>query len=242
MVYNREEAARRAEATHTNRVNRCQEVTRGYFGAPSAGDQDKDGDFDAYDGWLSEPISARRPGDRKPPRGVPVSFKNRHGHRAISLGQGHIRSTDMGPDGTYRPGVVSTVTLSQIERAMGVEYLGWSTTIDGIPIPLPPAPKPTRVSKFLEGGPRYELRLLITAVNNGRTGVVKDVVNEIQHQVRRLPQHERGTRVTKFLDAYESTRSLRMGLLNRAIANGRTGVVKDVRARIMQEIRRLPKR
>lgn len=242
MIRNREEAAKAAEATTTNIPGRCQEVTRGYFNAPSAGDQDHDGDFDAYDGWLSEPVATRHPFDRNPPRGVPVSFRNRYGHRAISLGGGRIRSTDMGPDGRYCPGVVSTVTIEQIERAMAVEYLGWTPTIDGCLIPMPPAQAQTAVSRFLEGGPRYELKYLDRAVANGRIGTVREVRDEIVHQVRRLRTVHGSPRVNNFLEAFSTGRSLRMGLLNKAIKAGRTGTVKDVRARIMREIHRLPSR
>lgn len=135
-----------ANATKTNVVNTCQKVTRGYYDAPSAGDQDGDGDADAYDGWLSEPASARHTG-RTPPAGYPVSFKGGgrgHGHRAISLGGGKARSTDFdGNTKRYRAGVLGNGTITEIERAMGVTYLGWSETIDGYPIPKD-APTPAK--------------------------------------------------------------------------------------------------
>lgn len=139
------QAAEVARKTATNDEGMCQQVTRGYYLAPSAGDRDGDGDADAYDGWLSEPVSARMPGDRKPPLGFPVSFKSNdgkgHGHRAISFGDANhdgvylIRSTDF--DTTtkrYKAEVVGTGTIAEVERAMGVTYLGWSKTIDGVPI------------------------------------------------------------------------------------------------------------
>lgn len=140
MVFNREEAAKRAEAARTNDVGMCQLWTRTMFGAPSAGDRDLDGDADAVDGWKSEPTSARHPGDRNPPRGVPVSWsggRNGHGHRAVSLGGGMVRSTD-----APSAGLVGTVDLGWFERHWGLTYLGWSETITGIVIPKPPAPAP----------------------------------------------------------------------------------------------------
>lgn len=141
MVYNREEAAKRAEASDTNTPGYCQLWTRTMFGAGSAGDRDGDGDADAVDGWKSEPTSARHPGDRTPPRGVPVAWgggRNGYGHRAISLGGGKIRSTDAGGAGR-----VATVDLGWVERNWGMTYLGWSETISGIEIPLPPKPPAT---------------------------------------------------------------------------------------------------
>lgn len=139
MVYNREEAAKRAEASTTNTYGLCQLWTRTQYGAPSVGDQDGDGDADAVDGWKSEPLSERHT-DRNPPRGVPVSWSGGSrgfGHRAISLGNGKIRSTDAGGAGK-----VATVSLDWPEKTWGMRYLGWSDTISGIVIPLPPPPPP----------------------------------------------------------------------------------------------------
>lgn len=148
----REQAALNAEASTFNTPGTCQLWTRTQFGAPSAGDQDRDGDADAVDGWRSEPVTARH-SDRNPPRGVPVAFSGGsrgYGHRAISLGGGKIRSTDMTATG-YRAGVVGTTTIAQIERSMGVKYLGWSETITGTPIPNPqPEPEPIPVSQRVE--------------------------------------------------------------------------------------------
>ena len=243
MVRNREEAVKAAEATTTNQVGMCQKVTRGWFDAPSAGDQDHDGDADAYDGWLSEPEWARHPGDRNPPRGVPVSFRGGrrgNGHRAISKGNRVIRSTDMS-GGSYSPGHVGNTTIGQIEQAMGVTYLGWSKTIDGIPIPDPPQ-TPTRISRFLDDAPRYRLKRLDRAIRNGRRGVVKDVRDAIDAEVPRLRRVTNSPRINEFLRVYKEYRVLRIDLLNKAIRQGRTGIVKDVRARIMQQIHKLPER
>lgn len=141
MVRNREEAAKLAESTQFNVPNTCQLVTRTWFDAPSVGDFDGDGAADAEDGWKSEPVSARHIGDRKPPRGVPLAWtggSNDNGHRAVSLGPNDrgvymIRSTDAGGRGK-----VATVPLEWVELNWGLHYEGWSETIDGIPIPLPP--------------------------------------------------------------------------------------------------------
>lgn len=130
MVRTREEAAKRAEASRTNEYGMCQQWARELYGADSAGDRDHDGDADAVDGWLSEPKSARHT-DRNPPRGVPVAYGNKHGHRAMSLGGGKIRSTDAGGHGK-----VATVDLDWPEKTWGLKYLGWSDTIDGQAIPL----------------------------------------------------------------------------------------------------------
>lgn len=134
-----EEAVAASLAQTRNVPDTCQLTVRTWLGAPSAGDRDGDGDADAVDGWLSEPKSARHL-DRNPPAGYPVAWSggsSGHGHRALSLGNGKIRSTDAGGRG-----VVATVDLGWVERNWHLTYLGWSDTIDGLTIPKPAPLKP----------------------------------------------------------------------------------------------------
>lgn len=141
MVYNREQAAKRAEASTSSTKGMCQLWTRTMFGAPSVGDVDGDKDADAVDGWKSEPVSKRHT-DRNAPRGVPGAFKGGSrgfGHRVVCLGNGKVRTIDM-KNGRYSPGSVSTETIATVERVLGVQWLGWSETISGQTIPLPPKP------------------------------------------------------------------------------------------------------
>jgi hypothetical protein len=144
MVYDRDEIVKRALESKTNVPGTCQLWTRTIIGVDSAGDQDGDGDADAVDGWKSEPYSAKHADDRSVPKGYPVAFRggsNGYGHRAISLGHGLIRSTDMSDDGSsYQAGNVGTSTIAKIEAAMGIQYLGWSETMSGVKIPDPPPP------------------------------------------------------------------------------------------------------
>lgn len=148
------EAIRASLGQTTNVPGTCQMVTRGWFNAPSAGDQDRDGDADAIDGWLSEPLAQRR-FDRNAPAGYPIAFRNRDrngfGHRALMLPDGKVRSTDFDTaTQRYKKGVVGTANSIEIlERAMSLVYLGWSKTISGIQIPKDeePLPKPSRLVK-----------------------------------------------------------------------------------------------
>lgn len=167
MVLNREEAVQAALRTTRNVPNTCQLVTRGWFDAPSVGDFDGDGAADAEDGWKSEPESARH-GDRTPPAGVPVSYvggSRDNGHRAISLGNGKIRSTDAGGSG-----VTATVDLGWPERAWGLKYVGWSETIDGIKIPLPPPTGPLTRGENIDAA----LRRLKKAEKIAKEGTDRD--------------------------------------------------------------------
>jgi hypothetical protein len=172
MVRSALAAVAAANATVRNIPGRCQEVTRGWYLAPSVGDVDKDGDADAVDGWLSEPAWARHPGDRNPPVGAPVAFSGggkKYGHRAAAraLG-GHLRSTDM-HDGRYAKGITGNATIDEVERSMGVKYLGWTETISrqripGLKVPKPPKKLTSRgwlvdrALKFLETTARHTKR------------------------------------------------------------------------------------
>lgn len=240
MVLNREQAARAAEASQINVPAACQAWTRGIFDAPSVGDVDRDGDADAVDGWKSEAVHNKH-GDRNPPRGVPVAWSggsHGFGHRAVSLGGGMIRSTDAGGRGR-----VATVPLNWFEEHWGLRYLGWSETISGLAIPLPPPPPATRVSKFLASGPGYDLALLDSAIKAGRVGKVRKVRNAIDKEVHRLPGDEHSTRVDFFLDSYHKDRQLRLHLLFDAVhTGGRHGTVRSVFVNLHELIDQLPKR
>lgn len=240
MVRNRAEVVKVAASTNFNVPDTCQLVVRTWFDAPSVGDFDGDGAADAEDGWKSEP-AIRRHFDRNPPAGVPVSYlggSRDNGHRALSLGNGKIRSTDAGGSGR-----VATVDLDWPEKVWGLKYAGWSETIDGVLIPMPPPPPPTRISQFHDSAPSYNLTLLDNAVTAGRKGVVKGVRNQIVAQVKRLPGTEHDTRVQDFVDRFHTDRVLRMHLLSQAVELGnRHGVVESVFNNIHEQIKRLPRR
>jgi hypothetical protein len=69
--------------------------------------------------------------DPSPPPGVPVYIKgSKHGHVALSLGGGRIRSTDW-----PAPGVCGDVKIQTLCRAWGRTYAGWSSDYAGQPIP-----------------------------------------------------------------------------------------------------------
>ena len=145
--------------TKTNVPGYCQLVTRTWLDAPSAGDVDGDGAADAEDGWKREPLSARRY-DKKPPAGYPVSWlggSNDNGHRALSLGPingiYYVRSTDAGGRG-----IVASVPLDWVEENWGLSYAGWSTTMNGVPIPKDKFTRGWRVDAALKKLVRAERR------------------------------------------------------------------------------------
>lgn len=185
-ILSRQKAVEKALKQTTNVPGTCQLATRQWYNAPSVGDVDKDGDADAVDGWKSEPANAKR-FDRFPPRGYPVAFgggSKGYGHRAISLGNGMIRSTDM-ENGRYKKGVVGNATIWEIEASMGVHYLGWSTTISGFAIPDDSEPLPPG------GG----------TVNPKRPKFVRRALKNIRKQLATNPGPDQTERLNRAKDA-----------------------------------------
>lgn len=132
MTNTRGQAVKNALASTAYDVGMCMKWTRTMLGRDSVGDVDRDGDADAVDGWKS--CKHRHPDDRNPPAGVPVFWSGGskgHGHAALSLGGGMIRTIDRPTSGR-----VGTVPLSDPERAWGLHYLGWAEDIGGLLIPL----------------------------------------------------------------------------------------------------------
>ncbi|GAA4700228.1 hypothetical protein [Nocardioides conyzicola] len=86
---------------------------------------------DAATAW--EHARGRHPGDLTPPEGAAVYWlggSGGHGHVAISVGGGLVRSSDAGGYG-----VVATVPLRRLTREWHLTYVGWSDSVNGYRIP-----------------------------------------------------------------------------------------------------------
>lgn len=69
----------------------------------------------------------KHPGDRTPRYGAPVFFEGgKHGHVAIYVGEGRVRSTD-----AKGAGKMGTASIDWFARAWGYKYLGWTEDIGG---------------------------------------------------------------------------------------------------------------
>jgi hypothetical protein len=69
----------------------------------------------------------------KVPRGYPVFWSGGsagHGHIAIAAGDGACWSTDI-----RRPGYFDRVPIDEIRTAWGLTLLGWTTDLNGEPVP-----------------------------------------------------------------------------------------------------------
>lgn len=113
----------------------CKRETRSAYDVPS------DGSSDATEAWGRTRF--RHTNGTTPPFGAVCWWtggRNNHGHVAISLGDGRIRSTDLPRSGRW-----GTVSRQDPARLWGLQYVGWSEDIDGvrvITIPTPPPAKP----------------------------------------------------------------------------------------------------
>jgi len=115
MVFAAGVGARNAENDRTNDPGMCQQQTRIWSGISARYP-------DAATAWRN--TNDRHPGNRNPPRGAHVFWtggSSGHGHVAMSLGGGKVRSTDAGGRGR-----VATVDLGWVERNWGHHYAGWA--------------------------------------------------------------------------------------------------------------------
>lgn len=122
MPVTRQQAVVNALRSTAYPVGMCARWTREQFGVTALGDFDGDGDADAVDMWKASVL--KNHDDHNPPAGVPVFWSGGskgHGHAAISLGGGMVRSTD-----AWTPGQVGTVPLSEVAPRWGMTYLGWT--------------------------------------------------------------------------------------------------------------------
>jgi len=133
MVFAAAVGARNAENDRTNDPGMCQQQTRMWSGISARYP-------DAATAWRN--TNDRHPGNRNPPRGAHVFWtggSSGHGHVAMSLGGGKVRSTDAGGRGR-----VATVELGWVERNWGHHYAGWAwdNNEQTIPHSTPKPPKP----------------------------------------------------------------------------------------------------
>lgn len=120
---NAAQTARSAERTRTNEPGMCLRWCRERANIPPLHP-------DAATAWKH---AFHRHRDRRAPRGAMVYWlggSRGHGHIAVSLGHGRIRSTDAGGRG-----IVATVPLEWVEQNWGLPYAGWADNVNGYQIP-----------------------------------------------------------------------------------------------------------
>ena len=112
------EAAAFFKAKDTNRVGMCLWHVQDAFLAPHV-------QPNAISQWRAS--KKKHSGGRTPRLGAPVFYEGgQHGHVAIYVGNGRVRSTDAGGSGR-----MATVSLNWFASAWGYKYLGWTGDIGG---------------------------------------------------------------------------------------------------------------
>jgi hypothetical protein len=101
--------------------------------------------YDAISQWRN--AKKKHPGDRTPPVGAPVYYAGgNHGHVAIYVGGGLVRSSDAGGAGR-----MGTVTHNWFANNWGYSYLGWTGDIGDKDITYGPKMIEVYVSKLHPG-------------------------------------------------------------------------------------------
>src|SRR5262245_42493162 len=110
-------ALARAKATETFKADNCLVFVRTRYGVGPGAE-------DAAQGWR---ITDERH-TSTPPRGAPVWWTGgKHGHVAISAGNGYVISTDW-----PRPGTVGRVSIATLTRSWSKTYRGWSEDVNEV--------------------------------------------------------------------------------------------------------------
>lgn len=95
-----------------------------------------------------------------------------------------------------------------------------------------------RRENFRDSKPDWDIKIIDRAIENGRIEL-KPAVRLIESAVDNLPDDEGDTRVSEFKETFENRRVLKMSLLNDAVADGRTGTVKNSRDRIQAALKKI---
>lgn len=136
---------------------------------------------DAITSW--EWAIDKHPNDRNPPPGAPVYYRGgRHGHIAISVGGGRIRSTDC-----HSAGMVSEQGLDWPEKAWGYPYLGWTGDLSKVMLPLQGNEDDmplsdddvARIWAFRPGGKDDSVGTILFRLNPGAAGLVSAVASGV---------------------------------------------------------------
>jgi hypothetical protein len=167
---------------------------------------------------------------------------NRAGHIATLIGR--VKGFD--PDSLHdllvetnsvKAGELTVVRGDYFTEHWGDEFVFGATWLNGEILDVPG--QLSKVERFNNGGPVYNLNLLHKASMAGRERP-RQILSQIETQIRRLPDSPKLPRVREFKDEWRDTRKIDMFLLDAAVKDGRTGVVKKVRDEIKRLIEKLP--
>lgn len=180
-------------------------------------------------------------------RGMAVFFddprdSNRAGHVVTMVGRVRDFDIDRLEDclfdtNSVKSGEIVTVRGDYFGVHWGDHFRFGATMLNGVEIDVPG--HKSRIERFNSGGPVYNLNLLQKAFKAGRPKAGM-ILQRIETQIKRLPDNPKLLRVREFKDGWRDTRTINMQLLDDAVAEGRVGLVKQVRDEIRRLIGALP--
>lgn len=122
------------------------------------------------------------------------------------------------------------------EEHWGDPFKFGATWLNGVELDTPH--HLSKVERFNNGGPVYDLNLLEKAGKNRPKPAA--ILARIETQIKRLPENPKLVRVRGFKDEWRADRKIDLSLLDAAVREGRVGVVKQVRDEIRRLIETLP--
>lgn len=126
---------------------------------------------------------------------------------------------------------------SYFEQHWGDDFKFGATWLNGFELDVPTAaPQESKVERFHDTAPEYNLRLLARADRPK----AQRILDQIEVQVQRLPHSPKLVRVQEFKLQVKDDRILDLRILDEAVKAGRVGVVKTVRDEIRRLIGALP--
>lgn len=170
------------------------------------------------------------------------SDSNRAGH--ITTLAGRVRGFD--PDSLHDlltwtnsvvPGKLVLVRGDYFQEHWGDKFKFGATILNGVELDVPG--RTSRIERFNNGGPVYDLALLRKAAKAGRPKP-GEILRRIEAQIKRLPDNPKLVRVREFKDEWKADDKIDLSLLDAAVREGRTGIVKQVRDEVKRLINALP--
>lgn len=119
----------------------------------------------------------------------------------------------------------------------GDPFVFGATWLNGVELDVP-QPK-TKVEKFHDTAPRYDLRILARAGKNGRPKAQK-AYDAILSQVKQLPDNPKFHRVREFKNQALDDKIVDLRILDKAVESGLKYKVKSIRDEIRRLIKSLP--
>jgi len=167
---------------------------------------------------------------------------NRAGHIVTQMGRVPGFDPKSLDDIIVETNSVKANELVRVRASYFIEHWGdpfkfGATWLNGVELDVPG--RTSRIERFNDGGPVYNLNILDRANKAGRPKA-GEILRRIEDQVRRLPDNRNVNNVREFKDEWRETRKIDLALLDEAVKNGRVGLVKKVRDEIRRLIAALP--